>query len=235
MAGRQIALTEHRRIAERRPRFSARGLHLVGQRGQFADDPHPTAAASRRRLDQYGQRLGGHGVGIEFLEHRHTRCRHHLLGFDLGAHRGDRGDRRTDPREAGVDHRCGEFSVLRKEPVPGVDRVGAGRARGGDQLRCVQITAGALEPHPDVGLRDVWGCRVGIGVDGDRADPETAAGGKDAARDLTTVGDQDFSDHGAHIRKTPKFDVPLIGPLAMADRHIPRMVRVSRGSITPSS
>ena len=40
---------------------------------------------------------------------------------------------------------------------------------------------------------------------------------------------------GTYIRKTPNFDVPLIGPLAMADRHIPSTVRVSRGSITPSS
>ena len=41
--------------------------------------------------------------------------------------------------------------------------------------------------------------------------------------------------HRAHIRKTPKFDVPLIRPLAMADKHIPSMVRVSRGSMMPSS
>jgi hypothetical protein len=38
-----------------------------------------------------------------------------------------------------------------------------------------------------------------------------------------------------YILKTPKFDAPWIGPLAIADRHIPSTVRVSRGSITPSS
>ena len=77
-----------------------------------------------------------------------------------------------------------------------MDRVGAGRSRGGDQLCCVQVAAGALESHPGVGLGDVWGRRVGIGVDGDGADAETAAGGEDAPRDLAAVGDQDSSDHG---------------------------------------
>src|SRR5262249_6096574 len=64
---------------------------------------------------------------------------------------------------------------------------------------------------------------------------QPAAGGEHPTGDLAAVGDQHSSNHGAHIRKTPKFDVPLIGPLAMADRHIPSTVRVSRGSITPSS
>ena len=57
-----------------------------------------------------------------------------------------------------------------------------------------------------------------------------------APRDLAAIGNQNSRDHPwAHILKTPKFDVPLIGPLAMADKHIPSTVRVSRGSITPSS
>ena len=236
MTGGQVALAEHRRVTEGRLRFAAGGLHLPGQRRQFVDHPHAAAAAAGRRLDQHRQLVGGHGVGVEFLEHRHARGRHHLLRLDLGAHRRDRGNRRTDPRQARLGHRCGEFGILREEPVTGMDGVGAGRARCGDQLCSVQVASGALQSHPGVCLGHVWRRRVGIGVDGDGPDAEAAAGGEHPSGDLATVGDQDAGDHAdAHIRKTPKFDVPLIGPLAMADRHIPSTVRVSRGSMTPSS
>ncbi|CKR97232.1 Uncharacterised protein [Mycobacterium tuberculosis] len=80
-------------------------------------------------------------------------------------------------------------------------------------------------------------CRgIRVCVDGDGAEPQPAAGGEHPPGDLAAVSNQYSSDsHQHHIRKTPKFDVPLIGPLAMADKHIPSTVRVSRGSITPSS
>ena len=38
-----------------------------------------------------------------------------------------------------------------------------------------------------------------------------------------------------YIRKTPKFMAPSIGSLSMTDRQMPSTVRVSRGSMTPSS
>ena len=116
-----------------------------------------------------------------------------------------------------------------------MDGVGAGCPRGRDQLLRVQVPVAALQAYPRIGLGDVRRAGVGVGVDGDGADAETAAGGEDAAGDLAAVGDQNSCRHAAHIRKTPKFDVPSIGPLAMADRHIPNTVRVSRGSMTPSS
>ena len=145
--------------------------------------------------DQHRQLVGGDGVGVEFLEHRDARGRHHLLRLDLGAHRGDRGHRRTDPRQPGIAHRGGEFSVLREESVSGMDRVGVGGFRGGDQLRGVQVASGSFETHPGVGLRDVRRRGVGIGVDGDCADAQLAARGKDAAGDLAAIGDQHSSDH----------------------------------------
>ena len=207
--------------------------------GQFADHPHTAATAARRRLDQHGQLLSRDGVGIELVEYGHARSGHHLLGLDLGAHRGDRGYRRPDPREARVQHGRGEFGVLGEEPVSGVNRVGARRPGRGDQLAGIQIPVAALEPDPGVGLPNVRGGGVRIGVDGDGADAEPPAGGEHPPGDLAPVGDQNramrFVWKRSFIRKTPKFDVPLIGPLAMADKHIPSTVRVSRGSITPSS
>ena len=135
-----------------------------------------------------------------------------------------------------------------------MDGVGTRCARGRDELPAVEVTRGAGQAHPGVGLGDVRGRCIGLGVDGDGADAEAPAGGEHPPGDLPAVGDQELviitepsalrasvprkrevPPHRFHIRKTPKFDVPLIGPLAMADRHIPSTVRVSRGSITPSS
>ena len=116
-----------------------------------------------------------------------------------------------------------------------MDGVGVRRLSRSDQLRAVQVAVATLQPYPRVGLRDVRRAGIGVGIDGDGADPIAAAGGEHPAGDLPAVGDKNSCDHSAHIRKTPKFDVPLIGPLAMADRHIPNTVRVSRGSMTPSS
>ncbi|BBX42036.1 hypothetical protein MSIM_34870 [Mycobacterium simiae] len=117
-----------------------------------------------------------------------------------------------------------------------MDSVGSGSAGGGNDRLGVEIVVGLGQADPGVRLGDVRGGGVGVGVDRDGAQPELPAGGEDAASDLAAVGNQYSSDgHWAHIRKTPKFDVPLIGPFAMADRQIPSTVRVSRGSITPSS
>jgi hypothetical protein len=114
--------------------------------------------------------------------------------------------------------------------------VGARRPRGGNQRVGVEIVAGLRQPHPGVGLGHMRRIRIRVGVDGDRAQAEAPAGGEDPPGDLAAICYQNSSDtHDAHIRKTPKFDVPLIGPLAMADKQIPSTVRVSRGSITPSS
>ena len=85
--GVEVALAEHRGITERRLGLAAGGSHLRGQLGEIADHPHPPSATACGRLDQHRQHLGGHGVRIEFVEHRHAGGGHDLLGLDLGPHR----------------------------------------------------------------------------------------------------------------------------------------------------
>ena len=196
VAGGQVALAEHRRVAERRLRLAAGRGDLCRELGQFADHPHAAAAAAGRRLDQHRQLIGGDGFGVELVEHRHARGGHHLLGLDLRAHRGDRGRRRPDPRQARIEHGGGEFGVLREESVARVDGVGARGAGRGDQLLGIQVPVAALQADPGVGLRDVRGRGVGIGVDGDGADAEAPAGGEHPPGDLAAVGDQNSCDHG---------------------------------------
>jgi hypothetical protein len=46
-----------------------------------------------------------------------------------------------------------------------------------------------------VGVADVEGVAVGVGVDGDGADAELLAGAQDTEGDLAAIGDQYFSKH----------------------------------------
>ena len=90
----------------------------------------------------------------------------------------------------------------------------------------------AGEPDADVGLADVRQAGIGVGVHRHGLDAERAAGPEDARGDLGPVGDQKPVDHG---RNTPNRSVPVKALVAITDRQMPRTVRVSRGSMTPSS
>ncbi len=200
MAGGQIALAENRRIAERGLRLALGGGDFAWQIGQFPHHPHTAAATTGRRFHQHWQLIGRHGRRVELGEYRDAGRGHHLLGLDLGAHGPHRIDRRADPGQPGFEHRGREIRVFRQEPVAGMDRVGAGGLGGRDDLGGVEVAVVALEPHPHIGLGDVWGPGVGVGVDGDRPDPETAAGGEHPAGDFPAVGDQ----NSLHFPPPPK-------------------------------
>ena len=76
------------------------------------------------------------------LEDRHAGRPHQLLGADLRAHRVDRLRRRADPGQSRRLDGPGEVGVLGQEPVAGVDRVGAGRLRGGQHGVDVEVGLG---------------------------------------------------------------------------------------------
>ena len=72
------------------------------------------------------------------------------------------------------------------------------RAGGLEHALDVEIAlAGGRGADQDglVGLARMRPVRVGLGVDGDGADAEGAAGAEDAARDLSAVGDEDALEH----------------------------------------
>jgi hypothetical protein len=180
----QVALEEDRVVAEGGLGLAARCgqgvLELVGT----PDDPHPSAAAAGRRLDEQrvaellGRALGHDGdAGLACDALRGQLVAAHAEGF--------RG--RPDPRQSGGHDRLGEGRALGEEAVAGVDRVGAGLARrahvlGGVEVRgdlnCLLGAAG-VQRAPVVGRGD-----------GDGRDPELAAFAEDAQRDLATVGDE---------------------------------------------
>src|SRR5690606_30303113 len=88
-----------------------------------------------------------------------------------------------------------------------------------------------------VGFEYVARARVGGRVHGHRADAEPAQGTDDPDRDLAPVGHQHPAEQGSsheHIRTPPK-PTGSSGALAAAESARPSTVRVSTGSITPSS
>ena len=95
-------------------------------------------------------------------------------------------------------HGAGEVGVLRQEAVAGVDRLGAGRLRGGQDRLGVAVgrrRVGRADQDRLVGLRDERHAGVGFRVDRDRADAEPLGGADDPAGDLAPVRDEQRADH----------------------------------------
>ena len=253
---RDEALDEQGVVAEAAAGLAAGARDGLGQLGRLVHLAHALAAAARARLEQHrvadlldGQRERRvvEARPVRAGHHGHARLRHRLLRADLVAHRLDRRRRRPDEHDPRLLAGGGERGVLGEEAVAGVHGLRAGGPGRVDHGRDREV---ALDPDGDVGEAHVRCLGVGVGEDGDRADPHAPQRLDHAAGDLAAVGDEHGVKHGhlrggqarcgvgwghrAHIRKTPKAGSPS-GAFAAADRARPSTVRVSFGSITPSS
>ena len=243
------ALEQQCVVAERAlshaPGRDQRGGQLAGG----VNPQHPLAAAARGRFDQ--QRVAHCGRGGDELLVAPARLGEPgddadaalgdvVLAADLVPHHGEGVQAGADEGEAGGGAGAGEGLVLAQEPVAGVHRVGAGGRRGGEDRVDVQVAGlrrGRAEAHRDIREAHVQCSSVGIAVDGHGTDAHGAQGADDAAGDLAAVGNQNGLEgfHGGpHIRKRPKA-VSGRGDRATTSRARPSTVRVSAGSITPSS
>ena len=108
-------------------RTPPRGRDLAGEFLEAAYDAHAATAATGRRLDQQRQVGLGRTARLRDLDGRHAGLAHSPFGFDLGTHRGDRLDRRSDEGDAGRLDRPGKVGILRQESIAGVNRVGSRR------------------------------------------------------------------------------------------------------------
>ena len=116
-----------------------------------------------------------------------------FFDFDLVAHRLDGFDVGSDKDDAGLFERAGEGGVLRQEAVAGMDRLGAGRLGGGDDLADIEIGLGGLrraDRNGLVGHIDMQRVAVRLGIDRHGLDAEPARGPDDAAGDLAPIGDE---------------------------------------------
>ena len=206
------ALDEQRRVAECRARLAPRGGDGGGQLVRGPHDAHALAAAARGRLDHQRQAdlvggARGELVVRRVLDRRHDRHagRHREAPrLVLAPHALDDVGRRADERQAGIGARAREVRVLGEEAVAGVDRLRARAPRGVEHGVDRQVRL-ARRRRPDaqrrVGLADVRGDAVGVGVDRDGPQPERARRAQHADRDLAAVCDQHRVEH--HMRKTP--------------------------------
>ena len=241
-----VFFDQHAIVAERRGRLAAAGQQQLVEPRRRLDPAHPLAAAARDRLDQYGiadrVRLCLEVRRRLVLSHiaggdRDAGGDHALLGGILQPHRPDRRRRRADPDQPRRLHRLGEPGIFREEAVAGVDRLGAGRVRGGEDGGLVEIAV-ARRRRPDahrlVRLAHERHLRVGVRVDRDRAHAHRPRGADDTPGDLPPVGDQNRPDHG-HIRKMPNRAWSGIGAFSVAAKARPSTSRVWTGSMMPSS
>ena len=134
--------------------------------------------------------------------------------------------------------RLGEVGVFGQKAVAGVDRRGARVAVAAARMRrLVQVAVGGRR-RPDavrlVGLGDVQRVRIGIRVHRDRANARAGGTCARCARAisprLATRTRTDVRSHAEHAERRRG-----ISALSAADRPSPSTMRVSTGSITPSS
>ncbi len=87
-----------------------------------------------------------------------------------------------------------------------MDGVGAGSIGGGEEPLDRQVCLGrgdTAERDRDVDTGESGRAGIGLRVDADRANPETARGAGDPSDDLSPVGDEQPQDPHRHILKTP--------------------------------
>src|SRR5207247_9215175 len=87
-----------------------------------------------------------------------------------------------------------EAPVLRKKAVAGMDGLDAGAPGGIEDALDVQVALarrGGADGHGLIGLGDEGPRAIGLGVHGDRPDPERTTGTDDAAGDPAPAGDED--------------------------------------------
>ena len=184
-------------VAERGGGLAPGRRDRLGKRGCREDGAHPAPAAARGRLHHEREaepdRLLLEGVvgqvdaGVA-RRHRDPDRLGQPPRLDLVARGAKGARRRADEHQAGRGDSLGELRALGQEAVAGVDGVGAGRDRRGDQRLAVEVPR-----HLDGVVGDLHVERPALGrlVRRDRVDPELAAGARDPDGDLAAVGDQD--------------------------------------------
>ncbi len=203
-----VFLDEDAVVAEGGARLVAGGAETLAHLGVALGEPHALAAAAGGRLDhdRIADALGDLdrrlriGNDAQMAGHgRDAGRRGQLLRFDLVAHGGDGADIGADEGDAGGFERLGEGLALGEEAVAGMDRLRPGRFAGVDDAVDAKIAFGsgrAADRHRLVGLLDMEGAGIGLGIDRDRLDAHVLSGADDPAGDLASVGDQDLLEHG---------------------------------------
>ena len=203
----RVFLDQHRVVAKAVDGFAPAGGQGCGEVFGFVHGAHALAAATGTGLDQHRVT---NAVGFALQERRvlvaavvtghqrHAGFFHELLRLGLQTHGLYGRGRRADEDQAGFDAGTREFFVLAQKTVARVNRFGTGGAGSLDDAFPTQITlagGAAADVHGLVASGHVFGVGIGVRVHRHRLDGHAPGCGRDAAGDLTAVGDQDFFEH----------------------------------------
>ena len=199
-------------VAERGLGFALGGGDGVVQVRRGVHHAHAATAAAAGSLDDHRVTdfIRNAGVLGGVLTQRAARSRHTghagrlhgAYGFDLVAHQADGLGTRTDEHEATLLDALREVGVFRQEAVAGMDGLGVRDFGRGDQGWHVEVALDrrrTTDADRLIGHGDVLQVAIHRGMHGDRLDAQGVAGAQDAQRNLATVGDDDFIQHGAGL------------------------------------
>ena len=193
--------------AERRLGLALRGLERLAHLRRGADDAHAAAPAAGDGLDDHRKtELSGDLEGLLFAidravaagQNRNAGLLHRPPRPRLVSEKTNHVRRRPDELDVAGFADLGEVGALGQEPVPGMNRVGAGDLGRAQHRRHVEIAVGTArrtDAHVLVGEPDVQRVLVGFRIHRDGLDAQLAAGANHPQRDLPPVGDQDFLEH----------------------------------------
>ena len=186
-------------IAERGARLGRRGVEEPLELVRVLDEAHAAPSPARRGLEQHRIAGGlgdarGLGRGREPAgragNQRQPGGAHRVLRAGLVAEHLHRLGRRPDERDVVVEAGAHEGGVLAEEAVAGMHGVAAGRDRGGDHARDLEVALGRRgRPDADgaIGRRHPGSRAIGRRVDRDRLDAELVARADHAHGDLAPV------------------------------------------------
>ena len=204
---RQILLDVHLAGSERGECFLFGERERLRKLVRVGGDAHAFAPAARGRFDDDGKselsrhllavfercdrsgRTGDRGNPLRLGERAGRRLVPHLADL-IGA--------RSDERDVGGADLFGEFGIFGQEAVAGMDRVGAGDLRCGDQARDVEIAVaagGAADADVVVGEAHVQRLAVRFGIHRHRLDAQLLARADHPQGDLPAVGDEHPLEH----------------------------------------
>ncbi len=198
----EILLDVHTAVAERLQRLAARRLKRAFHLGLRPDEPHALAPAARHGLDQHREaqalglaarldRIAQRRGGPRY--HRHAGSLHPAPRFGFIAHGADRGGRRAHENETGILAGVRKRRALRQEAIARMDRLAAGVPGRRDQLGNGEIgfaRGRGADQDRGVGVANVRGETVRLGVDRDGGEAFLVAGADHANRDFAAVRDQ---------------------------------------------
>ena len=196
-------------VAERRERLAAALERLLLELVGAVDPPHAAAAPAPGRLEHQRVsdllRLAADLVHVVAEDpgggdHRNPGLDRHLAGAGLVSEHAHGLGPRADEGDAVGLAGLGEVGILRKQPVAGMDRVGARLPGDADDLVDREIRLDRPEPLADpvglVGLEAVQAELVLLGEDRDGRHAELVRGARDADGDLAAVGDENLAELG---------------------------------------